>query len=157
MTSHAGRSAGRRVSNLTTATRESSAQPERRQTFRADLRKPGLLHPPPSAATLPQPAPFGAHRRTPARTFRVRAAAANREYHRAVRAAEMVAWNAASPSDTTLFRAAVAAAQFSRTEKLAFNVIFILALVGIVWGLADSVRFVDGWQQFVALVRHLIG
>jgi len=156
MASHAGRSAGRRVSNVTTATRESSTQPERRQTFRADLRKPGLLHPPLSAATLPQPAPFHTRHLTGARTFRVRVGAENRDYRRAIRAAEMTAWNAAPPFDASLLRTEKTERR-SRAEELAFNVILALALAGVIWGLADSALLANGLQRVVSLMREWVG
>lgn len=156
MTSHTARSAGRHVSNRTTATRESSVQPERRRTFRADLRKPGLLHPPPSTATLPQPAPFHTRHQTVARTFRVRVGAEDRNYRRAVRTAEMTAWNAAPPSDARLLRAEKTKRR-SRAEELAFNLILALAFAGVIWGLADSASLANGLQSVVSFMREWIG
>lgn len=92
----------------------------------------------------------------PARTFRVRAGAANRDYLRVVRAAEMAAWNSASPSDATLLRAEKIERK-SRAEEFAFNVILALALAGVVWGLAGSAPLTSGLQSFVSLVRQLVG
>jgi hypothetical protein len=149
MTLRAGHSTVRRGSNLTTATRESSAQPTHRPNGRVNLRQPGLLPPPTSAATLPQPAPFHTRHQTPARRFRVRAGAVDRDYLRAARAAEMAAWHAASPSDPGRLHAE----RKSRTEEFVFSSILTLALAGVIWGLADSAPL----QTFVSFVRQLIG
>jgi hypothetical protein len=114
-----------------------------------NLRQPGLLPPPTSAITLPQPAPFHTRHQTPARRFRVRAGAVDRDYLLAARAAEMAAWHAASPSDTGRLHAE----RNSRTEEFVFSSILTLALAGVIWGLADSAPL----QTFVSFVRQLIG
>jgi hypothetical protein len=118
-----------------------------------DLRQPGLLSPPISAATLPQPAPFHTRHQTPARSFRVRAGAVDREYLRAARAAEMAAWHAASPSDPGPSHSE----RKSRTEEFVFRLIFTLALAGVIWGLVESESLENGLQQFVSFVRQLMG
>lgn len=118
----------------------------------ASLQKPGLLHPHRPGLALPSPAPFtarptGFHRGT-----------ATREYRRTVRAAELAAWEAATPSASAQLRAAATeAARTSPAEQRVFALLMVLAFAGIAWGLADTYRFVERWPHFVAFVRQLLG
>lgn len=156
MTSRPGRSTVRRASNLTTATHESSAQPERRPTFRANLRKPGLLHPPPSATTLPQPAPFHLRCQSPVRALRVRLAPGEHKHQITSHAAGIIPGNVLLPVDSNSpqNRSTTGA---SRWEEFIFQVILALALFGVIQGLAGLKPLAGGLNSFVSLVRHWVG
>jgi hypothetical protein len=115
----------------------------------ANFRKPGLLYPSQTVLTLPSPAPFTTRFHNPSRR-------ATREYRRSLRAAEMAAWEAATPSTDASLKAQTASTASPAEERM-FTLLLVLSLAGVVWGLSESARFVEIWQQFVALVRQVIG
>ena len=151
--------ARRPVSNRTTPARESSAQPIHQAASTTRFRKPGLLYPAPSAATLPQPAPFAARNHSPVRSLRLGSAAKDREYRRAVRAAEMMAWNAAMPAVEATGEPSAALARTSRVEKLVANSLLLLALgfACAAWLAANPARFLTVARQLEVFLMRLIG
>jgi hypothetical protein len=79
-----------------------------------------------------------------------------RASRRAIVDAELEAWNAMGPSDTALIRAEKVMEK-SRGEEFAFGVIFTLALIGVLWGMAQFMGWTDSLAQFVGFARQLLG
>lgn len=119
-----------------------------------NLRKPGLLYPSQTTLALPSPVPFTTRFRPAPRRPALRPT--TRELRRAARAAELAAWEAATPN-AQLRAHAHAAVQDTPAEKRAFALLAILAGAGILWGAASMFQLVERWPAFVATMRQLAG
>jgi hypothetical protein len=89
---------------------------------------------------------------------------ANREYLRALRAAELAAWQEpklhwhfAPASPAPLFPPRLPRPTRDAAEGRVFAVLSVLALASVMHGLMTSSEFVLHWDRFVALVRHWLG
>ena len=112
---------------------------------------------------LSRPAPVTRRERKPARPFpaisqHVPVTSQNRSYLRAIRQAEMEAWNASADAgfDTGHFERKQAAEK-ERRDLRAFGLIALMAVATVTIGLLRSSVFVEKWAGFVSFVRHLLG
>ena len=128
----------------------------RRSHLPVEFRKPEIVPASLPAAPLPPPARFGSRLLASAQKLKRDGVNKLRASRRAIVDAELEAWNAMGPSDTALIRAEKAAER-SRAEELAFAVIIVLALTGVLWGLAEFMGYTDTLQRFIGLARQLLG
>ena len=95
------------------------------------------------------------HLARPLPAVRVVPRSTNRAYLRALRAAEMAAWQEPAPRPARPPR--LPAPTRSTAEGRLFAVLSALALGSVLHGLLTSGEFVLRWDRLVALVRQLLG
>jgi hypothetical protein len=90
------------------------------------------------------------------RTFdRIRRNARQRAYHRALRAAEQAAWEAADPKALT--RLPRGAVEKDSAAKVMFSLLAFAGVAALVFGVHGSLGFTAAWTDFVSFIRHVVG